>query len=259
MFGMTNLGHIKDLDTVARKLTANHHVVLVAPNLLPESIGVDRNIGHRQEAKVLHSSLGQDLDEGCTIVQAAGNELTLGLRIDPTPRRRAGEKVTVRVAVIPAIGRSEGGVVDEVVQINILAAEGVQRVSWDGLGDAIDTLGVVEARPSGAVHKAGIGGSEPRVHLALHVHIVHSTTVVHLGGNDLILGQLLGRDGPGGQDGTGNSVEAHLVESQQERLRLRLDSEGGENRALTDGPGGLLSPNIYVRQHYGTIRARHCM
>lgn len=44
--------------------------------------------------------------------------------------------------------------VDEVVQVHVLAPESVQSIAMDGFSNAIDTLGIVETRPLGAVEGA---------------------------------------------------------------------------------------------------------
>lgn len=103
-----------------------------------------------QEAEVEQPALGQDLEKGCTLVHAARDEFSFGFGIGPTPGTTAD-------SVRPSGGRSQRGVVYEVVEIDVLATEGMQGVAWDGFGLAVDALGVVKPGVQSAVHQTGLG------------------------------------------------------------------------------------------------------
>ena len=122
-----------------------------------------------QEADVQHAALGEDLDEGDTIKDTAGDELTARLGVDPAPGGGSG------LATVVGVGRAERSVVDEVVQVNlasqsvssrskspasrgqthVLAPEGQERVARDSSSDTVNTFGVVETGPLGRVHQTG--------------------------------------------------------------------------------------------------------
>jgi hypothetical protein len=123
---------VEDLDTVTLELGADDDVVLVATDLLPQGAG-SRGDDGGQEAEDLDAALGQNLDERGAVVLAVGDELTARLGVDPTPGARASAELGV------GAGGAELGVVDEVVEVDVLALEGVKRVALDGLGNAVDT------------------------------------------------------------------------------------------------------------------------
>lgn len=110
-----------------------------------------------QETKVQHAALGKNLDHGAAVVHAGDDELTARLGVGPAPRGGA------RLATVVGVGGAEGGVVDEVVQVHVLAPELVERVARNGLGEAVDTLGVVEPGPLGRVHETGLVLGLPEV------------------------------------------------------------------------------------------------
>ena len=71
-------------------------------------------------------------------------------------------------------------VVDKVVQVDVLALEGVVGVALDGLGLAVDALGVVETGPLGRVEDARVVLGQPLGLLVLHVLRVDQTVVIEL-------------------------------------------------------------------------------
>jgi len=167
------LGEVEDLDTVALELGADDEVVLVATQLLPQRASGGGDDGG-EEADDLDAALGQDLDERGAVVLAVGDELTAGVGVDPAPAARSGTELGI------GTGRAELGVVHEVIQVDVLALEGVQRVALDGLGLAVDTLGVVKTGPLGGVEQAGLGLAQPEVHLLGHDGLVELAVVVQL-------------------------------------------------------------------------------
>lgn len=134
---------------MALKLGSDEHVVPVGTDLLPKRArGIWRVAGQIANDEKL--SLGENLDQRCAVKLTNSDELTARVGVRPTPGRGTGP--TVRVG-----GRAtELGVVDEVVQVHVLAAEALAWVAGDGVGLAVDTLGVVQARPLRGVKQTGL-------------------------------------------------------------------------------------------------------
>jgi hypothetical protein len=100
-------------------------------------------------------------------------------------------------------------VVDELVQVHVLARKVVERVARQGVGPAVDALCVVEARVLARVEEAGVSLGHPELLLVVHVAHVHGARVVHFS-LDLVLGHLLGLAEQGhGQGRAGNSDGTH--------------------------------------------------
>jgi hypothetical protein len=127
---------------VALELRADQHPVLVRADFLPQR---PRPVGRvaGQVANNEELALGKDFDQGSAVKLADGNELAARFRISPAPGRRASLSGTV------VTGTAELGVVDEVVQVDVVTLERLERVALDGLGLSVDALGVVQTGPLG--------------------------------------------------------------------------------------------------------------
>jgi hypothetical protein len=169
---------IKELDAVTDGLRANDDQA--AGENTDLSPVAAQAIGG-QVAEVDELALAGDLSEGGTVVLAEGDDLSAVLG-GPTPRGRTASVGTA----------AEGRVGKEVVQVNlhtvlvedqhqeigaplpyVVAPEGVVVVASDGLGEAIDTLGVAELRVLGTVHQASLRLSLPLGLLLIVSHLAH--------------------------------------------------------------------------------------
>ena len=143
---LEQLAQVKHLDTVVNGLGADDNVALICADLTP--LRADRVI-LGETTEVGHLAIFANLDKGCTLVLANSNKLATVIR-SPTPRGRA---LADRVAEL-VVG-------EEVVKVNIVAAESVAAVAGDGLDPAIDALGGAELRVLGAVKNASFLGLFP--------------------------------------------------------------------------------------------------
>jgi hypothetical protein len=125
------------------------------------------------------ATLGENFEEGRSIVHARGDELTVGLGIRPAPGRATRQEHAITL-LVPTVGRSQCRVVDEVVQVDVLALERVQGVARDGRDNTVDALGVVQARVDRRVEETGVGLGEPTGDLPGLVALVDDASVVQL-------------------------------------------------------------------------------
>lgn len=175
------------------------------------------------------TSLGQNFEERSAIVHTRGDKLAPRLGIGPSPRRATGQENAV-TELVPAVRRAECRVVDKVVQVHVLALERVERVTRHGGSDAVDALGVVEARVDGRVEQTSISLRHPAGDLLGLVLLVLDAAVVELGGAERVLGHLLGHDDRGGrgdQEAALLEGEAHgvVLERRQGPIGLRGSTE----------------------------------
>lgn len=177
---------------MVERLAADNDVVLEHTDLTPDSGSSASSLG--QTAEVSELAALDDLSEGRAISLSDDGELAAVLR-GPTPRGGA----------LAGAG-AERGVRQEVVQVHVVAAEEEVALVAEGHRLAVAALGEVQLRVLGLGEalEAHLGVLVPLLELLGHDALVHDTTVVELGGADLILGDFLaGGDGREGSKGKG--------------------------------------------------------
>jgi len=153
--GYANLAHVENLDAVVRRLAPDDYEVLVPPDLAPDARL--RGGGVRQAAQIHQLPLVGDLGQGGAVGLGDSHELApLGAR--PPPRRGPLTRLAAQV-----------GVADEVVKVDVAAAERVERIAGDDGGRAVaaaDDVGSAAdglAGPFPGVVFAGFHMSGPRL------------------------------------------------------------------------------------------------
>ncbi|KAI9155668.1 aldehyde dehydrogenase [Paramyrothecium foliicola] len=251
---------VEDLDAVADGLGADDGVVLVGADLAPLR---GQRVGG-QTAEIAHLAVLADLHESCALILANCNEFA-----------------------------AVGGVGQEVVEVDVVATEGVVAVARDGLDPAIDTLGEAELWVQVRVEQSKLTGLGPVVlrgvlvlvvaaplarsrralsyQLVLHDLLVNDAGVVKLGGNlsiglDLLAGDGSGQQGEGAQVGLGvdhvdegERGSEDEVDSMNSRSLTRIGTAlGGDHSPLILKSRRFVPSTRHLQQQYPGCQAMAC-
>jgi len=140
------LAQVKDLNPVVCGLAPDDNVVLVPPELSPDTRLCLRGLG--QTAEVDELSITVDFGKRSTVCLSNGHKLAAA-RACPAPGRRALAGLAAQV-----------GMADKVVEIHVVAAERVERVAGNDLRCAVgagdDVFGAGSAPPLPRVERPAL-------------------------------------------------------------------------------------------------------